>query len=407
MGRSLTITLTRMFKSKRSIAGFGVVLIVLLGWTASAQAHSTRSGDYTKVSEGEIVRTSLFVGGREIEIAGEIEGDLFCAGNTVTITGKVQGDVICAAQSIRISGTVDGDVRVASQDAVINGSVAGSLTAAVQKLELEGGGRVGRDVSAFASDVILSGQVGRDVEANARTLTVDGQVGRDVDAHTESFNLGGTSSVAGNVSHAFDTDLRRDPASTVAGRISRDPSRPAETRLLSPALMIVMALVIAIAMLATTLLLILLAPKAFEKVSAAGFDNLGKTVLIGAAVSLLVPITIIVLMSSVIGIPLGILLLLVWALLLFMSGPIAAFMAGKALLRRRPASPVKVMMAGSVAVLVLYFVPFLNIIAVTLVVWTGVGAAISSLIQLQRQRNELKSSSRKTDITTAHPKKDH
>ncbi len=393
----------RPLRRKPLIIGLVTILTLLLGWTATAQAHSTRSGDYTKVSEGEIVRTSLFVGGRQIDIAGEIEGDLFCAGSSVTITGRVQGDVICAAQSIRISGTVDGDVRLVSQDALISGSVGGSMTVVAQRVELQANGQVERDVSAFASDVFLFGDVGRDVEANARSLTIDGEVGRDVDAHTETLSLNSASSVAGNVTYPAKAELRRDPAAIISGRISRDAAEPAQNRQFSSGFGVVLGVGLFVAMLATTLLLVLLAPKFFEAVSAAGLQSLGKTILVGLAISLAAPVVITALMLSVVGIPLAILLTLVWCIMLFMSGPIAAFMTGRLLLRQRRTTVVKTMLVGSFAVLILYLVPIINVITVILVIWSGVGAAVllalgqyrSKKQKPQKVQTELKNSSAK------------
>src|SRR5690606_15328805 len=95
------------------------ILIGLFGLSAmfwgAAHAQNFRSGNSVTVGANEVVDSTMWVAGRSIDLAGEVNGDVFCAGQNVSVTGTIRGDLLCAAQNITISGVITGDVRVAAQ----------------------------------------------------------------------------------------------------------------------------------------------------------------------------------------------------------------------------------------------------------------------------------------------------
>ncbi len=394
------------YYTKRSLISLVVaipLLAVLIGagnWVATAHAVDTRSGDYTRVKEGETVRSMLFASGRQIDIAGTIEGDLFCAGQNVTITGRIEGDVICAAQSVRITGTVEGDVRVAAQTLAVGGAVDGNLTAATQILTIENEANIGRDASAAAADVTIDGTVGRDAKIGAEMFVINGSIGRDVDAHSSNVTVGSSAVVMGNLMYESDRELRRGQGAEIIGQVNRIQPQSQDSTAGDTGIGFRLYLFFAVLLL--SLVLALLGPGAFRAVSTTALRAPGKTILVGLVISILVPILILVLMLTLIGIPLGLLALLLWIVILFFSGPATAFTVGQPLLKRYSSreNAVLVMLAGSVLVLALYFVPFINVLAVLAVVWFGVGSITLNLWDMQ---TSLRKKSRQTvsDMDTA------
>lgn len=372
-----------MTRSKLLIIALLTALPVL-GWTLSAQAHGGRTHDQRTITEGRVVGSTLFVSGQQISMGGEVEGDMFCAGQDVTITGRVEGDVICAAQDVRISGTVTGDVRVLAQTVTVSGDVEGSLSAAAQIVRLEADSRVGRDISAAATEVITAGAIGRDLRVTADSLRVDGQVGRDVEAEADRLSLGSGGRVGGDFRYQSPAELRRDQAAQVAGRISRD-DQPAE-RDGHAGLAAALGLYLFVAMLLTSMALVLLIPAVFHSVSGRALGSPGKTALIGFTASILMPLLIVTLMLTLVGLPLGLLLLAVWLVLLFLSGPFAAYLLGRWLLRngRYKANALVIMLAGGGLLLALYLVPVLNLAVGLVAVWFGLGSILYSLGSLWR-----------------------
>ncbi len=359
--------------------------VPILGWAVAAQAHNGQNHDMTNISEGMVVGKTIFTSGRQIDIRGEIQGDVFCAGQNVTITGRVQGDVICMAQNIRVEGTVDGDVRVAAQNAVIGGTVGGSVSAAAERVRIASDSRIDRDVSAAASDVQVEGTIGRDLQAAGESVYVNGQVGRNVDTQSNRLSLGDNANVAGNIAYTSDQDIRRDQGAQVGGRVDRE-QRPAEDSR-DDGWFDGVRLFALLAMLLTSMLLVMMVPGVFRSVTGTALRSPGRTLLIGLVASIAVPVGIGILMLTVVGLPLGLLALLIWLAILFLAGPFAAYLAGRLVLRRSNwnTNALLIMLTGSMLLLVLYHVPVLSFFVLLAVVWFGVGMMIRSLWPLRRK----------------------
>lgn len=370
-----------MTRSKLILIGLLAALPVF-GVTALVQAHDGHSHDSSTVREGQVVNRTHFSSGRDVTMAGEVDGDMFCAGQTVTISGRVKGDVICAGQTVRISGTVDGDVRLAAQTATIEGTVGGSLSVAAENARLERDASVARDFSVVATGLMSAGTVGRDLYVTADTATVDGPVARDVGGQTDRLILAGGARVGGAVSYVSDRDLQRDAGAEVGGRVSRQiPERQEDS---GAAVWGPIRLFGAVSLLLTALFLVLLVPGVFHAVAGRARRSLGLTVLTGLIAAIVAPVLIIALMLTVVGIPLGLFLLAVWLVLLFLSGPFAAYLAGRLVLRDST-NAVVIMLTGALLLVVLYQIPIINVLTMVAVVWFGVGMILRSLWRLRRR----------------------
>jgi cytoskeletal protein CcmA (bactofilin family) len=116
--------------------GIGVAVLSLAALTGIAGAQNFKSGDNVTVMSNEIVDSMLFAGGKNINIAGTVNGDVYCAGQTIAITGTINGDVFCAGQTITVSGTVNGSVRLAGQIVTLSGVIDDSATIGAQDLTI-------------------------------------------------------------------------------------------------------------------------------------------------------------------------------------------------------------------------------------------------------------------------------
>lgn len=376
---------------KRRLPLLGLALgVSLAGWTAVAQAHGGPSGDRTHIDEGQVVNSTLFVAGRDLQMAGEVEGDYICAGQNVVISGRVQGDVICAAQNIRLTGTVDGDVRLMTQTAALTGPIAGSLSVAAQSVNIEASATVARDVSLAATDGTMNGTVGRDVQVVADQLTIANTVGRNVRASVDNLELTSGARVAGDISYTSDRDLRRDPAAQVAGTVDRH-DQPVESGDSggSNAWWSVIWLLMLLSLLATAMILVWLLPRQFQRMADVAWRQPALAVLVGFMASILMPAVVLVLALTVFGLPLAFLIGVLWLLILFLSGPVAAFLLGRLLLRNQR-QPWMMMLIGGALLAVLYSIPLLNVAVATAVIWVGSGTILLTFLERVRMRPKTK-----------------
>lgn len=127
---------------------------------------------------------------------------------TVIVRGTVTGDVSTAAGTVHVteSGTVGGNVQTAAGTVRIDGNVAGDVNAAGSTVEI---GETAR--------------IGGSLESGAAYLSIDGTVDGDVTAGAETIVLGPNAQVAGDFRYDAET-FTRDPDASVGGSVVQDAS---------------------------------------------------------------------------------------------------------------------------------------------------------------------------------------
>ena len=356
-----------------------IVLFTLVVGVGVAGAQSFRSGDNVTVIKGQVVDTSLWASGRNIDIAGTVNGDIFCAGQNVTISGTVNGDVICAAQTIRIAGTVNGDVRLAGQTVTISGSVSNNSSVAAQIFSLEEAGSVAGDTSVAATDINLSGTIGRDAALTAQSVAISSSVGREVKAITEHLRLGSKAQVGGDLSYTSANKADVAKGASIAGTTNRyQPKATANHRDRLFGFSLLAALYTIISLLIVALALVLLLPQLFQSVSSVAIAAPVKALLVGVVAVFVFPIVFVALLLTVFGIPLALLFMLIWLLILAFSGLFFSYYVGRLVLKNQP-NPIIIMLVGALIVLIIHVIPILGLIVVAVAIWMGSGMALVSL----------------------------
>jgi hypothetical protein len=144
-----------------------------------------------------------------------------------------------------------------------------------------------------------------------------------------------------------------------------------------------------VALLIFSLTLILLFPAAVNDTVALGLADPLKTALIGLGATIAVPIAIVALLISVVGIPLALFVGLIWLLILMVSGPLFSYLIGR-LIWRSQHNVVAVMAVGVVVVMVAYLIPVLGALVFFGMLWMGTGMAIRQLLRsMPRPQYEL------------------
>lgn len=354
-----------------------LLAIPLLGFFVGVDAQSVKSGNRVSVASNEVVDTSLYVSGRDIDIAGKVNGDIICAGQNVSISAEVEGDIICAAQTIDITGDINGSIRVVGQTVSVDGAISDGVSVVAQTFNTRSSSSIGRDLGVAAQTAVLNGSVERDIAAQAGSLTVNSSVGRNVDAETEQLNLGEKAAVSGDVSYTSSNQLTKNSGAVINGKTiyhntgtgnnSPDPTNGALFNFAGLGIYLVLA------MLVVSLVIALIMPASFQQASDFAFKDWTKTLALGVVSTIIAPLLILGLLFTLVGIPLAILFGLVWLIVLFLSGPFAAYLIGRLAFKRFTNNAILIMLGGSLVVLVLYLIPVVNLITMLAALWFGVG----------------------------------
>ncbi|AGN02868.1 hypothetical protein L593_14660 [Salinarchaeum sp. Harcht-Bsk1] len=299
------------------------------------------------------------------------------SGGTVVIEGPIDGDVRVFAGTVIIQGDVDGDVQAFAGTVQVQGTISGNLQAA-------------------AGTVVVDGSVRGDVSVAAGTLAIDGSVGGNVRSASGTTQLGERSVVLGDLEYTG--DLERLEGSRVLGSVDQRVALQIGPVLVPPlwGWFVTVFAMLAHAALGAVLLL------AFPEYSRSVVDRIESDPLVtgaaGLGVFVGVPIVLVLLLLTIVGIPVSIAGLVIFGIVCWIGLVYGRFAVGYVLVRRAGRdSPWLGLGVGLVGVGVLTQLPYVGGLVQFVTLLLGLGAlGVSGARELRRRRGEIDSDAEPT-----------
>lgn len=352
-----------------------IVCTLSIAVTGLVKAQAFKSDSKGTISIQRLNNESQFLAANKINIAGTVNGDVFCVGRTVNISGIVNGDVFCVGQTINISGRLFGSARLVGQKIVFDGQVAESLSMAGSEMTVGHTAFIGRDLETAGSKLTLDGTVKRDIAGAAKDINISGKIGRNARLTVNNLNIVNSAHIAGNL-HYRSNNQAAVAVGTVSGQITRTAVHQHKYHRLA-LVFILSYLYCLIGFLIIGILAVLLFPRPLLIAIRKSEQQPLKTLGIGLALVVVLPIVIVLIMATIIGIPLAIILWLMYLMIVILSGPLFAYFAGdKILPEQRPWIQTLV---GSLLLLVLLVIPIINILFGLIMLFYGSGIILNLL----------------------------
>ncbi|MBI5794645.1 hypothetical protein HZA87_06245 [Candidatus Uhrbacteria bacterium] len=337
-----------------------------------------------QVTLSEPVRGDVFVMGGTINEKARIGGDLFAAGGTVTVDGNVLGDLRVTGGSVFINKEIGGDVIVAGGNLIFGGDaiVGGDVLIAGGVVTVDGTLR--GDLSVHSGDVTVAGSVLGDTDIRTERFTFTGQLQGDATLSAEQWYVGDKARVSGVLNY-WQPSGERDFTGVARGKVTYDPDLQRKERSPKAPLVAVGAIFAAVSIFsllsgALLIALLLLATKTFFRDAAKKLRAApGLSLLTGFLYFLLTPVIVLIFFLTIIGIPLGLLLMTGYVFSVAFSKPLTAIVLAKWMegSRGKPLHGVLVFLL-SVGILIilklLIVVPFLGWVLMLVAVCGAFGA---------------------------------
>ena len=349
---------------------------------APAGAQGAEAGLDVTVPSGEVREGDLYAAAEVVRVDGRLAGDLVALGQRVLVDGEVDGDLIAAGRAIDLRGPVGDATRVAGDQLTFSSAIDGDLVAAGNRLQLLEDAVVRGRLMATGSIVEVEGTVEEDLRVAAGEIIVRGTVRGDARVMADRLELAPGARIDGDLDYRTRTPLSAEEAARVGGAVrhrepvhDEDSDRSWVGRVfrswfwgwqLGSALLI-------------GLLAVALSPRVVQQlVSAiAGETTLGA--LLGFGAFLIVPIATVVVMLTVVGVPLGLIVMLLFGAALYLAKLPAAAWVGERLLAnagRPDPSPYAAMAIGVLVLYLLFAVPWLGGLCWLAATWLGLGAMV-------------------------------
>jgi len=283
-----------------------------------------------------------FFAGESIVLDQDLTGDVYVTGGMVMINGKIDGDLLVAAVQLILNGEVTEDLRVAAGDTKINGQVGDDITIATGTVTLDRQSTVSGSVIIGAGTANLYGTVNGQTWIASSQANLGGYFKSQVQVMGEKAALLPGAIVVGDLFTKLEGQPEIADTAQIQGQRqfevkANQDARDQAGKTLVAGVFLGVSLVWLVTWLAMGIiaggLLIILLPGVTKTIS--------QTVTVSPLVSLgwgvvhliLTPIVAIVLMVTVIGFPIGIILLLLWVLSLIVSTWITAYALGQKIIR--------------------------------------------------------------------------
>lgn len=281
------------------------LLIFSAGLVASAATFN--SGENLVLTEALIDDAYLASGNATID--ENIDGDLYIVGGNVTINGDISEDLVVIGGWVNIFGNVGDDVRVLGGSVAIYGNVGDDVLAGGIKVDVTKSSTVGGSVILGSGFLTIDGNVMEDVRGIVGMLILNGIIEGDmVVTVEEKIDISEKAMIKGNLKYSaiLEASISKD---RVGGKIEFNKfERENFLEQLTFAYFLFQLISYASALL-LALLMVLAAPKMLVKAADMTKASLLRTVGVGILSLIAAVVGSIVLLVTVVGIPLGLMIL--------------------------------------------------------------------------------------------------
>lgn len=366
---------------KKLVISLMIVLGIVSGWVA-LQPHASAMGRFGSensnyIKADEVVDGSAYLAGDSVRVEGTIKGDLYCAsGKDIVITGHIEGDIICAGDKLTIGGTAH-NVRVAGQTVRLSGEYSGNVSAFGVYVDTESSTTITGDLTGGAQVVNLGGRVGRDVAIGADKMAVTGNVGRDITGEFTELRVARDAAVGGSIYYTSDKDVVVD--GKVSGELRRTEMSAREGHAGNYVDGLAFGLALMLGLILMAIVLALVAPHKLRTITTIS----GKDVLVAVAIGFLtvfvLPLVLIFIAFTIVGIPIALIVLTVWTALMALSWPVSAYYVGQKAFASRGVSRILATFLGGLALALACLIPYIGALAVIAAIVYGVGMMVYSI----------------------------
>lgn len=365
--------------AKHFILGLLVCLPIWAVANGMTTAHSSAGNSYRS--------------GGEVRVSQPVPGDLYAAGGSVVVAAPVAEDAALAGGRVDVLAPVGQDLRVTGGKVGVDAKVGGDLVAAGGNVSVSAGSSVAGDVILAGGDVRFAGQAMKGVKLAGGKLVLAGEVRGNARLYGQEIQLEPGARILGDLMYASRRALSDQELALVAGRVTREDDSTGRNEEFSdswlhPAFFI--------SMLVCGSILLFVFPNAVSGAGQAMRHTPLRSLALGLVLLFALPPVAILFMITVIGIPIGFGLMLVYPLLLLLGYLCAALFVGHAAAGalKQSARTGAAWQVGFLALALALFsvaarIPVFGGMLVFLFVLTGMGALVQWLYRRYRRADSV------------------
>lgn len=325
---------------------------------------------------------TYYASGDNLEINGHFLNDVMIAGNNVVISGIVEGDVLAAGNNVTIKAQVNGNIRAAGATITLEGSVKKNVSFAAGQVNTTATSLIEKDLQIFSGSCDLQGNIGGDLKLNVNTAVINGIVNGNADLNDSvQIEMGEQGLVMGDLTYKEGLTQPIEQ-SKVKGKINLIPAQAeddvkessfAKYGKISFWLWNIIKL---LGLIIVSFVVIYLFKETTTKTIAKMHTGFNKNIFWGFLFIFLGPAVCIISILTVIGLPLGILSLVVYFILQYTAAVFVGLAIGKKIFPKDE-KPTRAIFLGILIFYVLKLIPFIGWLVVLILNMWAIGALLT------------------------------
>lgn len=363
---------------KKILAVLGLLALVLPAVAFGAEINVKTPYFLDK---GQTLSTNLYYAGQSAFISGDVTGDVVSVAGNINITGNVTGSVLALGGTIDILGNVTGSVRAAGGTINVSGKVDGDLVVAGGQVNILPSATIGGDLLLAGGQAVIQGNINGKIKSAARMVNINSEVKGPADINVENLTLGPKAIFDGGLTYHSYTEAQIDPAAKINGGVNFDQkqaSRADNNWMVGAALG--WSLISVLMLLVLGLFFGLIFRKSSHAVVHGALTDFGMNIGRGFVFLVVIPVLAFLLLFTVIGIPLAVMMMVLYVFLLALGYVYAVLLAGawieKYFLKKELAVSWHMILFGAVLFLILSWIPFIGWIIEFLLFLSAFGSLV-------------------------------
>ena len=298
---------------KKRIYLLSILLLTLfIPFGVNAKHEGLFSGNDVVVDEE--VGSTAFSAGNNVSTTSRVDGANFVAGNNVTVSSS-QDMLFAAGNNVILEKVETKDAFVAGSQITVKSSII-------------------RDLYAAAGNIKLDSDISRNAYLGGESVIINSKIGGNVDVDASTITIGNNAEITGTLNYPKNATINIAETAKIGEKTTYKTVEKTkkENELAGTILEKVYSY---LAMLLIGIVLMLLNKKTFKQIDKIkkDFKVALKTTGIGFVSLVVVPIAAIIIITTIIGVPLGIISLIVYGLLIYLSVIPTAYYLGNIVLK--------------------------------------------------------------------------
>ncbi|MFH1030277.1 MAG: polymer-forming cytoskeletal protein [bacterium] len=338
-----------------------LIFVILLLFPIAIYAQSEKiSGNFFKVDN-------------TIKITQEIDGDVIVLAENLIIDAKVHGDVLALAENIEINAEIEGDARVAAKNVIINSKIYKNVNIFASNTEILKGAILEKDLIISSGKIKTLGTVNGDIKGIFLNAEIGGIINGNMEIEIEDEGkliLYPETLINGNLNYTSKNGARIEPSAKINGEVThKEQKKTHKVNYFGKIISL-------FSMIALGMVFLFIDKKDIMNITHEIITHPNKSLLWGILYFFAIPLLSIILIFTIIGMPLALIFIAIYAILLYTSQVIIATAIGNAITKNRYGQMTSIIF-GITIFIIFTGLPWIGSGLKLLAIFIGMGAIVN------------------------------